>query len=267
MSIFLSCGILFVMRGMQIILLFISLSCTKWSHVKSSNGIYQVSDVSAHIHSEKTLVWKIGKNRGAIVSKGFNFKVDIPKIDQEGRDILFREYGIDAWLFKISKISRGKKQHLDFVSFDFQNISRMTSELTLHIFYHAASVSDDFRRFHCPAFDHRYLINDIELNEDATDNFNLYVRRNQLIKGRIHRPSLAPIISSAGKSLMGKYIVEIALYNSKEKRIYTSFKKLSNTIEVSSEHRVSVPSCIGVKQELNPLPSTLTPSIRNLEIK
>ena len=146
-------------------------------------------------------------------------------------------------------------------------MSRTTSEITLHIFYHAASVSEEFRRFHCPAFDHRYLINNIKLHKESADEFDLYVRKNLAIKGRISKPSFAPVIISAGLSLVGKYIVEIALYNSKEKRIYTPFKQLSNTIEISSEERVSVPSCIGIKEELNPLPSSRMPSIRDLEIK
>jgi hypothetical protein len=255
------------MKGFLLSLLFISVSCTKWSEVEETNGIHVVKNISSAMHTEKMIEWEVGKQRGATISKGFSFKVDIPKIDSDGREELLEKYGIDAWIYDISKVDRGRKQHLGYVIFDLKNMSRITTDVTIHLFYHAASVSQDFRKFHCPAFDHRLLISDFDLVTKKEDEYNAYTKKGTLIRGRVTRPSFAPVIFSAGTSLVGKYIVELALFNTQDKKIYSPFKKVSNYIEVKSEERVSVPSCIGIKEENNPLPSSQVPNIRDLEIK
>ncbi len=255
------------MRGLLLTILFLSVSCTKWAKVEESNGIHKIENIEAKLHSLKNVEWKVGKKRGATVSKGFQFKVEIPKIDSDGRDTLLERYNVDRWLFKVSRLNRGRKQQLGMISFDLSNMSRTTTDLTIHVFYHAASVSQSFRRFHCPAFGHRLFIDDLDLESDTQGEFNLYTKRNQPIRGKITKPAFAPVIFSGGRSLEGKYFVEIALYSSKDKRLYTPFKRVSNTVEVDDEKTIPVPSCVGVKEEKNPLPSSKGPSIRDLEIK
>lgn len=255
------------MRGILLTLLFLSVSCTKWAKVEESNGIHKIENIKAEIFSEKDIEWKVGKKRGGTVSKGFSFKVSIPKIDEDGRETLLEKYNVDNWLYKISRIRKGRKQQLGLLSFDLGNMSRTTTDVTIHIFYHAASVSQRFRRFHCPAFNHRFQIDDLELDSDSLGEFNLYTKRNQAVRGKITKPAFAPVIFSGGRSLEGEYFVEIALYSSKDKRLYTPFKRVSNKVKVEGEKKISIPSCVGVKEENRPLPSSKSPSIRDLEIK
>lgn len=255
------------MRGFLLTLLFLSVSCTKWAEVQETNGIHKIEDINVSLHSEKIIEWKVGKKRGATVSKGFSFKVDIPKISESGRKTLFDKYGIDSWVYKITRMHRGRTQQLGLIMFDLGNMSRTTTDITIHIFYHAASVSQRFRHFHCPAFNHRLLIEDLDFEKTNHGEFDLYTKKNKPVRGKVTKPAFAPVIFSGGRELKGKYYVEIALMNSKEKRLYTPFKKVSNYIEVDDEQTVSIPSCVGVKEENTPLPSSKGPSIRDLEIK
>ena len=255
------------MRGVLFTLLFLSVSCTKWAKVEPTSGIHKIEDIKAEIFKLKTVDWKVGKKRGATVSKGFSFKIDIPKINEDGRRILFDKYGIDSWLYRIVRKRRGRTQRLGLVKFDLGNMSRTTTDITIHIFYHAASVSQSFRRFHCPAFDHRLIIEDIDLESDNYGEMSFYTKKDRPVKGKITKPAFAPVIFSGGRGLKGDYFVELALYNSKEKRLYSRFKRVGNSIEVDDEREVSVPSCVGVKEENKPLPNSKGPSIRDLEIK
>lgn len=256
------------MRGIFLLtLLFLSISCTKWSEVTKGNGIHVIDEINVSVHTLKESDWKVGRKRGATVSKGFTAKIDIPKISKDGVKELYDAYGIDSWLYKVSKVSRGRKQQLGLIQFNLANITRNTNNLTIQIYYHAASISKRFRNFHCPAFDHRLYIDDIELESDSDGKFKLYTRKKERVRGRISKPSFTPVIMSADRKMKGKYIIEIALFNSKNRYIYTPFQKLSNYIDVKKEVTVSVPSCIGIKEENKPLPESRTPSIRDLEIK
>jgi hypothetical protein len=255
------------MKKFFLLLLFITSSCSKWSGVEEVNGIHKISDIDITVHSAKMIDWQVGTKRGATISKGVSFKVDIPKIDSHGQNVLYKNYGIDSWIYAISRFERGRKQHLGYVVFDLANISRSTTDLTIHIFYHAASVSQQFRNFHCPAFNHRLLIDKFEIVKDSPGKFDIFTRAPQEIMGQITRPSFAPVIFSAGVNLVGRYFVELALFNSKEKRIYTQFKRIPHSLDISSEQPVSVPSCIGIKEEEKPLKESLYPTIRDLEIK
>ena len=255
------------MRGILLTILILSLSCTKWAEVEETNGIHSIKNIEAEIFKLKDIDWKVGKSRGATVSKGFSFKMDIPKIDKKGREVLLEKYGIDSWIYRVIKKERGRTRRLGLVQFDLSNMSRTSTDITIYIYYHAASISKTFRQFHCPAFGHRLAIDDLNINSDNDGRFNVYSQRARSIKGLVTKPAFAPVIFSGGKELIGEYYVEIALYNSKEKKSYSKFEKLANSISIESEKKISVPSCIGVKEENNPLPSSKTPSIRDFEIK
>lgn len=255
------------MKLLIITFIFSLSSCTKWANVESTNGLYRIDSIDSELFKAKNVEWKVGKKRGAVVSKGFNFKITIPKIKPEDSKALYEKYGIDSWLYKISRKKRGRTQRLGLIQFDLANISRTTTDITVHVFYHAASVSAQFRRFHCPAFNHRLLIEDVDVISDKNSSLNYFTRASSEIRGRVTKPAFAPVIFSGGRELVGTYFVELALFNSKAKKLFSKFERVGNTIEINGEIKVSVPSCIGIKEEENPLPSSKGPSIRDLEIK
>ena len=67
--------------------------------------------------------------------------------------------------------------------------------------------------------------------------------------------------------MIGDYSVQMALYNSNQKKIYSNWYKVKNYIPVKKELNVSVPSCIGVKEENDPNSRKKNFNIQDLEIK
>lgn len=238
------------MKGILTIALFISLTaCTKWYEVKEGNGVLYIDNVQSEIHSLKDVEWSVGQSKNKEISKGFVFKFDIPKLDEEGSEKLLKKYGIDSWIFRITKVTRGKNQILGQISYDFSNITRVSSDITVHIFYHAAAVSQTFRKFKCPAFNHRSKLNKYTVQDKMIGPQDIFSKRGNLVPGRIEKPSFAPVIFSGDISLVGNYIVEYALFNSNEKKIFSKWHQANNYVDIISEDRIVLPSCSGIKEE------------------
>ncbi|MEX0799051.1 MAG: hypothetical protein WD025_06385 [Bacteriovoracaceae bacterium] len=247
---------------------FLALSCSNEIELGQKSGIYFLKDVEVDIQDLKAIEWKVGKKREVEISKGLQFKLDVPELTEQAAKLLYTKHGVDSWVYKVTKINRGSRQHLGYVAFDTRRSSRVTKTFTLHVYYHAASVSQDFRRFHCPAFGHRLTLLDYDLVQSNEKNRNeIYVRPTSAIRGNINRLSFAPLIFSGGGKLTGKYIVEIGLFNTKENKLYSNWTPLNAYVEVAGEGAKTVESCLGVKEESKPLPSSRAPRIEDFQIR
>lgn len=248
-------------------LLFIFSACSDRATIKSKNGIDFLDKVTLELDKLDEKVWTVGKKRDAEVSMGVNLKISVPQIDDEGVNYLQRKYGIDTWVYKLTKLTRGSRSPIGFFKYDLRSISGVNDYVNINIYYHAASVSSDFRRFHCPAFDHRYRLSEFGLTQNKSPKRNqIYVRRKEVLNAKIEQVSFSPMIFSAGKSLIGNYKIEVALFNSNERRIYSQWFSAENSFVASREVLIDVPSCRGIKEENNPLPSSRAPRLEDLRI-
>ena len=171
------------------------------------------------------------------------------------------------WIFKFSRVNRGRKDPVGNIYYHFNNISKSTEAFSLNIYYHASSVSERFRGFHCPAFNHRAILKDVDVEySNTTKPEDVFVRTVSSEPAKVERLSFSPHIFSAGRSLKGDYIVEYALYNSKTKQIYSDWKQAAGHIPVRREEQVSLPSCLGIKEEEKPLPESRRFKLQDLEI-
>ncbi|MCO4754186.1 MAG: hypothetical protein KC478_06875 [Bacteriovoracaceae bacterium] len=255
------------MRMPIFLILLIFTSCSDHVELRSKSGIFYLEDVEVELDELKNVEWRIGKDREAQVSKGLQFKVGVPSLSRESAITLQNKNGIDSWLFKFSKITHGSKRHLGYVMFGTG--PSVTQNFTVHLYYHAASVSSEFRKFKCPAFNHRLKLDDFEMSSTARKRHRneIFVRPNEHIKGRVTQLSFAPVIFSSGKSMRGSYLVELALYNSKERRTYSDWIPEDGIVKVDSEVMVKVDSCIGVSEETSPSRSKRSPRIQDLQIR
>lgn len=253
---------------LRILILFAFLSCTKEHEAFKKNGLYFLKQVESEIHMTKEIEWEVGKKKEVEISKGIRFSTTIPKLTEQAKEALFNKHQIDSWLIKVSRLSRGMSKDLGHFFIRFANMSRTTKDYTINLYYHAAAVSKRFRNFHCPAFNHRFEIEDYSLdrrpNSQATD---VYIRPVQKIFAKVSKHGFTPPIMSGGRSLIGNYVVDIALYNSKSKYRFSKWLPTNGIIRVTQEIPRSVASCLGVKEELVPLRESRIPDIRDLEIK
>ncbi len=251
-----------------LLFIFLLFSCSKFHEVERKNGIYFIKGVYSEIDSAKNIEWKVGRQRESIVSKGIRFSFTIPKVDSSGRTILKKKHGIDSWVFRVSRQRRSHDSSIGYFYYPFSGMTESTRNYTVNLYYHAASVSKRFRMFHCPAFDHRYNIEEMNIvDRPLSDAADIFARDYSKIPAKVSRIHINPMIFSGGRSLEGKYFVDFALYNSETKQRFSEWKKVDKTIVVSRETSKSVASCTGVREEINPLPESRMPDIRDLEIK
>ncbi|MBC75283.1 MAG: hypothetical protein CME64_04640 [Halobacteriovoraceae bacterium] len=255
------------MRLAAFLTLFILCSCSDQVELKSKSGIYFLKDVEVELKDLKEVDWKVGKNREELVSKGIQFKLEVPSLEDSASKILKKSHGIDSWIFRISKVSNGPKRHLGYVAFDTKK--GVTQNLTVHLYYHAASVSHEFRKFRCPAFNHRLRVTDFDIEERVNNKRrdDIYIRPKDYVNGKVDQLSFSPLIYSAGQGLKGKYLVEIALFNLKESRTYSNWIPIDQVVNVDGETLVKVKSCYGVSEETSPYRERRKPRLEDLRIR
>ena len=255
------------MRMAAFLFLTILSACSEHVELKSKSGIYFLKDVSVELKDIKEVDWKVGKEREETVSKGIQFKVGVPSLEETASKTLKKSLGIDSWIFRFSKLSNGPKRHLGYVAFDTKK--SITKNLTIHIYYHAASVSHEFRKFHCPAFNHRLRVTSFTIVDSSSSrrHDDIYIRPKETLNGKIDQLGFSPLIYSAGKSLRGEYRVELALYNSTEGKTYSNWIAMDQHISVQSETQVKVRSCVGVSEETSPDRNKRKPRLEDLRIR
>lgn len=249
-------------------ILFLFTSCSEEIELRQKNGIAFLDNVNLKVEQVENVPWLVGQEREVEISKGFRFDVTVPQISKKASELLYKVHGVDAFLYRLSKINRGSRQHLGYVAINSRSSSHITKAFSANIYYHAASVSRQFRGFQCPAFDHRKELKDFSIKKKSSNgNIDIYARPKDFIRGEVSRLSFSPLIFSGGSELRGDYLVEVALFNSNSKRLFSNWYPLNQFISVSSEVNKRVKSCIGVKEELKPLPDSRAPRIEDLRIR
>lgn len=256
------------MKLLIILLLPLIYSCEKEYKVHQKNGILFIKDFQSEITKVKEVDWKVGRQREEVISKGLRVHISMPRIDQKGSELLKSKYGVDSYIFRFSKVTKGRPQAIGQFFFRFENMTRNTKDLSISLFYQAASISKEFRNHHCPAFKHRYKVDSFDIeNRSNTDKTALYARMSGNVRGQVGQIRFSPTVLPGGLNLKGKYFVDMALYSSTKKQRYSSWLKVGKVLNVKREVSVNVPSCLGVKEEVRPLPESRIPTIRDLEIK
>lgn len=250
--------------------IFLSLlfSCTKYHKVEEGNGIFLIKDLKPEIQSYKIVDWQIGKSKDATVSQGFRFVTTTPKIEKEGLEKLHKKYGIDGYIFRVLKLSKGKLTPIGHVYMAFRNMTRTTESFTLTVYYAAAAISKQFRSFRCPAFNHRLIIADSDLNMGTRSTpVNTFIKPVERVRTKVSKLAFVPQSFNGGLELYGKYYIDVALYSTAKKHRYSSWIPVDGEIDISDERAIKVSSCLGVKEELNALPESRLPTLQDLQIR
>jgi len=231
--------------------LFLITSCTKRFDVKEGNGQVYIDDIESSIFEIKEDNWLVGKRKIKEISKGIKFKFKIPKINKKDSAKLNRAGGIDSWIFKVSRLEKGRKRPIGHILYGLNKFNNVSDNITAHIYYHAAAAGNQFRRKKCPAFNHRKKIISFELLKNNSKSYDLFVKRKKIYRpSQMEKPSFSPIIFSGDNSLVGRFVVELALMNSTSHILYSKWVQLNNSIEVKMEKDVVIPECVGVRSEI-----------------
>jgi hypothetical protein len=232
-------------------------SCSKKADFsKDAVGVH-IHPVTMELSHLNEVEWFVGKNKEEKVSQSVTFIVDMPKVKQEALDFLTDQKGIDAWILRVIAVRGSETQDLGSLYALFKPKLRSrtaqggvaTSSVTLKIFYAAAYASERFRSFRCPAFGHLKKVSSMAIVGD-NEEFTLSITQSVPYNEKSQLVELTPSAFNGGHSLIGDYYLEVAAYDSKKKLIHSAFKRLPMSIKVGAEDMIRVPSCDGVKQEI-----------------
>lgn len=256
------------MKQLLVCALFFCLACSRGHDLNKYENIYFLKDVDAQVNKFEPMDWHVGVNEERIVSKGIILNLDLIELSTQTKETLSKEFRVDSWLYRFYRITKeGRKDYIGWVSISFDRISRSFQDFSVLIYYASAAVSRQFRSFKCPAFSHRKKLEDIEIKDFGKSIDKLFIARTDTVTADINNGQYFPITFNGGKELEGDYFVEAALYSSSLRITYSKWFQLQNVLQINKEIEVSLPSCLGIKEEDKPLPESRLRDIRDLEIK
>lgn len=244
------------MRVILILSTLLLYSCTKYAEVSKDAVGVSIAPITMEISRLTEIRWLVGRPKETYISQSFTFMVDMPNIKQDDLDYLTETYGVDAWILRIIAQRGSETQDLGslYTPFQTKKIIRGShktgapSNVSFKVYYAAAYASERFRTFSCPAFGHNLKIDSMSINGDDSE-FSLSITQSMPYPERSQLVELSPSAFNGGNSLKGEYFIEIAPYNSEKKVILASFKRLPQSIVISSEEKKNISSCAGIHPE------------------
>lgn len=239
-----------------ILSILLACSCTKYSPViKDAVGL-KVSEIEMPITHLKEVTWLIGKPKEAYVTQSITFMVNMPRVREEDLDHINQLKGIDSWIVRLIVQRGSESQDLGSLYARFKPRSVLRGQtggaptsVSIKIYYAAAYASERFRSFSCPAFSHTSRITEMKIQGESKE-FDITIDQISDYAEKSHLVELTPSAFNAGNSLVGEYFIEIAPYDSEKKVIHAAFKRIPMSVEVMSEKRETVKSCLGEHPEI-----------------
>ncbi len=241
-----------------VLFLLITLSCTKKVHFDTKGVTPSLKNVHWEISSLNEGTWAVGSILRDIISKNLTVVLTLPILEESDLEAIERNYDIDSWLVKvIHKTKLGQRHHLATILAPFR--SRMqtsfsvnqTKSIAFSLTYAAWATSERFRKFQCPAFSHRFRLQNFSV-EDSEALMEFNISKIGKFSESYSVTELVPPKITIAQSMVGDFYLEAALFNSKTKTLYTSFQQLPTYLVVREEKVVSVSGCEGIKQEYQP---------------
>lgn len=233
------------MKNIILIILttFLVSSCTKYVKIIQKNGVFNIKELSTPISNVQEDQWSVGQDREFSISKGIKFDITIPQFEEKSKKALMQVYNIDSWVFKISKIQRGSDITLGYFRYKLSGSAKVSKEVSVHIYYQAAALSQKQRRQKCPELNHNLKVKDFEL-KDVSTPVNVFVSPKDKIFRDIQEISFSPLIFAGGINLKGVYKVEASLLNSATKKTFMNWTPTNSLVIVSEEDEVLIKTCL-----------------------
>lgn len=234
----------------------LAVSCTKRADFKYEHRTAYVRAKDIGVTEMRVITWKVGKYGKDVVSRGFRMSFDLPVLDDSAWKTLIEERDANGWLIRLRRKSGTRNERMGYLAVEMvspksgskgvyrYNTSRKAS---VGVYYAASSVSTRLDRLPCPAFNHRYLIDEygVESNNLGERLWASSSADSQRVSAKVEMISYSPITINGGMELSGDYHIDLALYNTKTKQRLSSYLEISHFARVEKEKSVSVKGCEG----------------------
>ena len=244
-----------------IFLFFLLLSCSRYSETqigKSSATIYP-KGVGGELVREKP--WRVGALRRQKVSKGFTYNVLLPYLERDDIQTIVRKFKVDSWILRLRKKGLMKNELIGHISLPLfapgfnqrplvkkeQRVSQMKKAI-LQIHYRSAAISSRLAELRCPSLGHNLRIEELKLSETEIPKLPITISsfQRKTVLARVDKYDYHYVFD-AGASIVGEYIAEIALYDSKKRITYTDWIPLPKSAVVSAERNIRIKGCENFK--------------------
>lgn len=234
------------------------LGCTKKTVVSQESGGTRLSQLEWKLGKLNEVTWKVGKTLRDIVTRNLTVVLETPKLAEDDEEYLRKTYGVDSWIVRVThqnpslgKIELGSL-HVPFRGDSHGRGSGMpVKAVAFSLTYAAAAMSERFRGFNCPAFSHDKRLDDYEMTGEQTP-IEMVVQAGPSFQEKLQKNELVPMTYNVGHSMLGTFEFEVALFNTVDSRLYSSYKILPFGLKVDTEETVKIDGCAGVHQEYEP---------------
>jgi hypothetical protein len=229
-------------------------SCSKRVEVKYENGTGYIRSDQGTVSGVRRIDWKVGKYGKDIVSRGFRLSFELPVIEEEGLRVLYEKRNVDAWLIRLRRKQGLRNETMAYFAMNL--VSAKPSGLnelrfqsprkgSVGIYYAASSISTRLDSLPCPALGHRLYLDEVSL-ESASRGQQMWVvsaAEETSITAKVDLISYSPLTVNGGMKLKGEYFIDIAFYNSSEKKRMSAFLPVNDKGLVEKESPVTVKGC------------------------
>lgn len=245
----------FAMKAILLSLL-LFYSCSKNAELNQTGVSFQIRPIQMEVSHLNDIAWKVGLKKEYEITQSITFITDLPKMKEKDLEVLTKHKGIDSWILRLIVNRGSESQDLGslYAMFKPKRFSRTTSgnkatsSVSIKIYYAAAFASEKFRSFSCPAFSHNKKIKEMSI-EGTNEEFSLSLGQSLPYNEKSHLVELTPSAFNGGNSLLGDYFIEIAAYDSINKIIHSSFKRIPMHVSVQREESINMESCSGIHPE------------------
>ena len=229
--------------------------CQQYSEYKKTpNGGVLITPVGMKFKDIKVIPWKVGRHRNTEISKGFKFHFMLPLLKKEYLESMTK-MGIDTWIVKVKRERVASREKLDSFTLPLViypkkilgkgGIRPMRSG-RINIFYASSFIDlDESSTNMCPKLGHNKRIDSFAKKREKSLNEHIHIsavnESPYLI--RTEYVGYDPEKINGGKSLEGTYVIEIALYSKKDKKIMSNWFRMDEQIIIDGEKGVVVEGC------------------------
>ena len=237
--------------------------CQKYSEYKKTpQGSIIITPHGIKVKDLKIIRWKVGRNYKDEVSKGIKFNFILPLIKKEYLQEL-TTMDVDSWVVKISR-----KRIISSTLLDHFTIPLLVPQKQImgssgfkpmrsgrvNIFYASAFIKLDSSLSACPKLGHRKIIPKIKIKPQKNLEKYLHVSfvNESSLKITSQYTGYEPEKINGGRNLHGTYIIELALYSKKHKKLRSNWFKVNEAIVIDTEKEVNLKGC-SFYDKTNPL--------------
>jgi hypothetical protein len=238
-----------VNSGVFISIILLLMGCQNESVIlKESLGRLIIKPEPFELNEFREELWKVGKNREQIISKGIYLLLDIPQFDTDDLERVYFEKSADSWILQVKKSG----QVLQTFYFKFaakghrgKMVFSQNRQVALKILYPASYLSTEYDNLSCPIMNHNKKISRLE-------RFRVPVAGKSLVLGSFNQKKINRNLEkihfsinkvNGGVSLTGNYQFELALFDSSESKIMSNFIVFPTGLRVDYESSRSLAGC------------------------